>query len=81
MCHQIRTLSKQCHIQRKKNDKNKKICLFWGWEFLSQKYEQRVLKFSFYAKHHFKAELYPYISVVIFGKHLSELYLIVLICF
>ena len=40
--------------------------LFWlgvgecGREFmsLSQKYEERVQKFSFLAQHHFKAELY-----------------------
>ena len=30
---------------------------------------------------HFKAELYRYIYIVIFGKHLPELYWIVLICF
>ena len=29
-------------------------------------------------KNHFKAELFRYIYVVIFGKHLSELYWIVL---
>ena len=56
---------------------------FWGGEFmsLSQKYEERVRKFSFLARHHFKAELYRYIYIVIFGKHLSELYWIVLMCF
>ena len=45
---------------------------------LSQKYEERVRKFSFLARHHFKAELYRYICIVIFGKHLSELYFIVI---
>ena len=47
---------------------------------LSQKYEQRVRKFSFLAQHHFKAELYCYIYIAIFDKHLSELYWIVLVC-
>ena len=60
-----------------------KLCQFWGREFmsLSQKYEERVRKLSFLARHHFKAEWYGYIYIVIFGKHLSELYLIVLMCF
>ena len=48
---------------------------------LSQKYEERVHKFSFLVRHDFKAELYRYIYIVIFGKHLSELYWIVLMCF
>ena len=48
---------------------------------LSQKYEERVQKSSFLARHHFKAELYRYIYIVIFGKHLSELYWIALMCF
>ena len=66
-----------------RNDKNMKLCQFWDREFMSlgQKYEERVRKFSFLARHHFKAELYGYIYIVIFGKHLSELYLIVLMCF
>ena len=44
---------------------NVKICQFWGWEFmsLSQKYEERVHKSSFIARHHFKAELSRYISL------------------
>ena len=65
-----------------------KICQFWGREFmsLSQKYEQRVQKISFLARHHFKGELYPYIYIVLYRyvyiyKHLSELYWIVLMCF
>ena len=41
---------------------------------LSQKYEEKVPKSSFIARYHFKAELYRYIYIVIFGKHLSELY-------
>ena len=40
---------------------------------LSQKYEERVRKFSFFAWHHFKAELHRHIYIVVFGKHLSEL--------
>ena len=48
---------------------------------LSQKYEERVRKFSCLARHHFKAELYRCIYIVVFGKHLSELYFIVLMCF
>ena len=32
---------------------------------LSQKYEERVRKFSFLAQHHFKAELYRYIHIFI----------------
>ena len=60
-----------------------KICQFCGREFisLSQKYGERVRKFSFFARYHFKAELYRYIHIVIFGKHFSELYWIVLMCF
>ena len=48
---------------------------------LSQKYEERVREFSFLARYHFKAELYRCIYFVIFGKHLSELYWIVLMSF
>ena len=40
---------------------------------LSQKYEERARKFSFLARHHFKAELYRYIYIATFGKHLPEL--------
>ena len=60
-----------------------KICQFWGREFMSssQKYGERVPKFSFLERHHFKAELDRYIYIPIFGKHLSELYWIVLMCF
>ena len=48
---------------------------------LSQKYEERIRKFSFLSHNHFKAELYRYICIVIFGKYLPELYWIVLLCF
>ena len=60
-----------------------KICQFWGREFmsLSQKYEERVGKFFFFARHQFNAELCRYIYIVAFGKRLSELYWIVLTCF
>ena len=34
----------------------------------SQKYEERVQKFSFLEQHHFKAELCCYIYIVIFVK-------------
>ena len=44
----------------------------------SPKCEKRVWKFSFLAQYHLKAELYCYIYNVVFGKHLSELYWIVL---
>ena len=56
---------------------------FWGREFmsLSQKYEERVREFSFLAQNHFKAELCRYIYIVIFGKHLLEIYWIVLMSF
>ena len=66
-----------------RNNKNIKICQFWGREFmsLSQKYEERVRKFSFLARRHFNAELYGYIYIGICGKHLSELYCIVVMCF
>ena len=66
-----------------RDDKNIKICQLWGREFMSliQKYEERVRKFSFLARHYFKAELYCYIYIVIFVKHLPELYWIVLMCF
>ena len=46
---------------------------------LSLKYEENVWKFSFLARHHFKTELCCYIHILIYGKHMSELYLIVLI--
>ena len=60
-----------------------KICQFWGREFmlLSQKYEERVRKFSFLARYYFKIGLHLYTYIVTFGKHLSDLYWIVLICF
>ena len=41
---------------------------------LNEKYEERVRKFSFFGRCHFKAELSRYIYTVIFGKHLSELH-------
>ena len=65
------------------DDKNMNICQFWSKQFmpLSQKYDERVRKFFFLAHHHFKAELYRYIYVAIFGQHLSELYSSVLMCF
>ena len=31
---------------------------------LSQKYEEKVQKFSFLARHHFKAELYHYVYLL-----------------
>ena len=48
---------------------------------LSQKYEERVRKFSLLARHHFKTELYCYIYIVIFVKHLSDLCWIILMWF
>ena len=59
-----------------------KMCQLLGMEFisLSQKFEERVRKFSFLARHHFTAELYRHIYIVISGTHLSELYWIVLMC-
>ena len=80
MWSQIRTLWKQFPVQRERDDKNMKICQFWSMGFmsLSQKYEERVRKFSFLTRNHFKADLYRYIYIV---KHLSELYWIVLMCF
>ena len=51
-------------LSRSKRDdeKNMTICQFWGREFmsLSQKYEERVQKFSFLARQHFKAKLHPW---------------------
>ena len=41
---------------------------------LSPKYEERVRNISFLAGHHFKAELYRYIYITIFGENLSELF-------
>ena len=69
-CSQIRTLCKKCHVQRERYDKNMKI---WGRRFLSlsQKYEERVRKFSFLAWHYFKVELYCCIYILIFGKYLT----------
>ena len=48
---------------------------------LSRKYEERARKFYFLARRNFKTELYRYIHIVIFGKHLSELCWIILMCF
>ena len=48
---------------------------------LSQKYEEGVREFSFLSQHHFKVESYRYIYIVNFGKHLLQLYRIVLLCF
>ena len=48
---------------------------------LNQKYEERMWKFSFLTRLHFIEELYRYIYIVIFGTHLSELYLILLMFF
>ena len=49
---------------------------FWGREFMSmsQKFKEGVQKFSFLAHYFLKAELYRYIYIAIFGKHISELY-------
>ena len=60
-----------------------KISHFEGRELmsLSQKYKDKTRKFFFLARHHFKAELYRYIYIFIFGKHLSELCWIVSMCF
>ena len=48
---------------------------------LSQKYKDRVRKFFFLIQHYFQSELCYYIYIVIFDKHLLELYWIVLMCF
>ena len=40
---------------------------------LSQKHEEKARKFFFFARHRFKAELYCYIYIVIFGKQLSKI--------
>ena len=50
---------KQYPVQRERDDKNIKICKFWGWELksLSQKCEERVRKFFFLARQYFKAEI------------------------
>ena len=47
---------------------------------LSQKYDKRVWKLSILARHNFKAQQFRYIYFVIFAKHPSELYWIVLMC-
>ena len=41
---------------------------------LSQKYEEKVGKTSFLTRHHFKAELYCYIYILIFGQKYTGLY-------
>ena len=38
---------------------------------LSQKYEERLRKFFFLARHYSKADLCRHIHIGIFGKHLS----------
>ena len=48
---------------------------------MSQKFKEGVPKFSFLAHYFLKAELYRYIYIVIFGKHISELYWVVLMRF
>ena len=70
-------------MQSEKDDTNMKFVNFVGREFtsLSMKYKERVRKFSFLPRHNFKAKLYRYIDIVFFGKHLSELYWIILMCF
>ena len=77
-----KTLRKWCHVQMERGNTNMKVCQFWTGEFMSlnQKYEERVRKFSILARHYFKEELYCYIYIVIFRKHLSELYWIVALC-
>ena len=54
-----------------------KMCQLWGREFmsLSQKSEERVRKFSFLTRHHFKAELYLYIYIIIFGSNICQNYI------
>ena len=56
---------------------------FWGRAFMSmsQKFNEGVQKFSFFAHYFLKTELYRYIYIVIFGKHISELYWVVLMRF
>ena len=61
-----------------------KICQFWGAEnschwVRSMKIEYR--KFPFSRMTYFKTELYRYVYIIIFGKHLSELFWIVLMYF
>ena len=60
-----------------------KICQFLGEEImsLSQKCKEKAWKFSFLARHHFEAQLHRYVYIIIFGKHLSELHWILLMCF
>ena len=41
--------------------------------------EKEYRHFLFLVQHHAKVELYCFIYIIIFGKHLSELYWIVLI--
>ena len=48
---------------------------------MSQKFKEGVPKFSFLAHYFLKAELYRYIYIAIFGKHISELYWVVLMHF
>ena len=43
----------------------------------SQRCEERAGTFSSLVQHHFKAELYRYVYIVIFGKNLSKCYWIV----
>ena len=48
---------------------------------MSQKFNEGVQIFSFFAHYFLKTELYRYIYIVIFGKHISELYWVVLMRF
>ena len=58
------------------------VTLVIAFTFLNQEYEERVRKFSLLTRGYFKPELYHYIYIVnSFGKHLSELYWILLLCF
>ena len=57
-------------IQRERDDKNMKICQFWGREFipLGRRYEERVQKFAFFAQNYrirIKAELYWIVLITV----------------
>ena len=57
------------------HDKNMKICQFRGREFMHRvkSMMKKYRNFPFLRRQYFKTELYCYIYIVIFGKHLSEL--------
>ena len=52
-----------------------------GIHVIETEVRRKSTEIFLFRRHHLKAELYRYIHIVIFGKRLSELYYMVLMCF